>query len=395
MVVLLIILFTLLLLGSLFVSKNDIFSPGVITTVIWIFCLLLYLVLEHNLPPLTGQFLGAVSLWVFFYVFSAMFIQTAKFSTGFNYEPSKLVLDIYFFLSVATFPLLLLFAYNAISIGTSGNWALDLRYAALGQSSNTSEIYEAPYFIIWNASYLIELFYYSEKNKNRVYLLAFFILSYAFFTMSKYSFLDFFLRTVCVLYLTKRVSIKHLLIGLACLFVLFMGLQTLRHSVDMSTITAKEDFLVLYLVGNMSAFDTLQPASSIHFGENTFRVLYAVFYKLGISDIPPVESILKWITKPLSTNTYTGMYPFFKDFGYWGIGIFASFFGFLFGWLFKKAKQGNTIFILLYSFFITIIVAQYVGDVFFAGISGHIKAAIVLIIPFLATKYKWFYSKNN
>ena len=395
MVIFLIILFILLLFASLIVSKNNIFSPGVITTAIWIFCLSLFLLLKHNLPPLTGQFYCAISLWIFLYVFSAMFIQTAKFSNRFNYEPSKLVMDIYFLLSLCTYPLLLFFAYKAIKLGSTGNWAKDLRLAAIGQTKFFTEMLEVPYFLIWNASFMIELFFYSKKNRHRVFILGFFFLSYAFFTMSKFCFLDFFLRTICVLYLTKRVSIKHLLIGLSCLFLFFISLQSVRHSLDMSSSYAKNDFLVLYLVGNMSAFCTLEPFSSLHFGENTFRVIYAIFYKFGISYIKPVNIILSWINKPISTNTYTGMYPFFKDFGYWGVGVFATFFGLLFGWLFKKGQQGNKLFIILYSSFVTIIVAQYVGDVFFTGISGHIKAIVLLILPFLATKYKWFVLKNN
>ncbi|MDR1761108.1 MAG: hypothetical protein LBR55_01515, partial [Bacteroidales bacterium] len=109
------------------VSKNNIFSPSVITPIIWIFCLSLFLILGQNLPSLTGQFLGAISLWVFLLTFFSMLVQSTKVSDKFDYVPNKIILDIYFVISVCTFPSLLAFAYSAISMGETGHWALDLR----------------------------------------------------------------------------------------------------------------------------------------------------------------------------------------------------------------------------------------------------------------------------
>jgi len=175
------------------------------------------------------------------------------------------------------------------------------------------------------------------------------------------------------------------------LFFLFVGLQSIRHS---SSVIEKNDFVVLYVLGNIKAFETIEPASSLHFGENSFRVIYAVSHSLGISDTKPIHFLLPFIEKPIITNTYTAMYPFFKDFGYWGIGIFAIFLGTLFGWIFKKAKKGNILFILLYASFTTVIIMQYVADTFFTNMAGHIKFIIILLIPFMATKYKWLATKE-
>jgi len=145
----------------------------------------------------------------------------------------------------------------------------------------------------------------------------------------------------------------------------------------------------------MTAFDTLEAGSSSHFGENTFRVVYAILHRLNLSDIPPIYVILDWIQEPIKTNTYTGLYPFFKDFGLWGVGIFAVFFGIFFGWIFKRAQQGNNMFMLIYALYIPIIVMQYVAELFFTNFTLFFKQIILVIIPFLFSKYKLLHKKTE
>lgn len=389
MIVVILLVFLILLIGNLAVSKNNIFSPGVLTTTIWLFCLSLFMILKHNLPPLSNQFLLSISVWVFLYGFFSMSMQSVRFKTTFNYQPSKFVMDLYFLFSVCAYPFLLYFIYRAIISGPTGYWAMDLRLAALGKTKYFTQMYSGYHIIIWQASYLIELFYFSKKNRYRVFLLAFFLLSYALITMSKFSFLDFFIKTVFILYWTKKIKLKHILIGILCLFAFFVILQSIRSSVS---IASKNDFVVLYLLSSMSAFDTLHPFSALHFGENTFRGIYTILYKTGFSQVQPPSVLLPFIKKPIETNTYTGMYPFFVDFGYYGVAILASFFGIFLGWLFKKAQLGSNMFTLLYAFLVSIVIFQYVGDIFFTYLPGQIETIIVLLIPFLATKYKIFYS---
>ena len=145
----------------------------------------------------------------------------------------------------------------------------------------------------------------------------------------------------------------------------------------------RNGFLITYIVGNTSAFDTLEPNSSTHCGENVFRMYYAISNKLGRSDLKPVAPILPFIYKPLETNTYTAMYPFFKDFGYWGVGVFALLYGLFFGWIFRCAQQGSPMFIIINAIIIPIVVMQYVGDVFITNLSGYIKQIILLALPFI------------
>ena len=100
-------------------------------------------------------------------------------------ESSQLIRDIFFWVSVATFPLLLLFVKEALQTGETGNWALDLRLAAIGKTSTFKEVYGGLYLIVWQVAYLIELFYYSKKNRYRVIILGLMFLALGVGTMSK------------------------------------------------------------------------------------------------------------------------------------------------------------------------------------------------------------------
>jgi oligosaccharide repeat unit polymerase len=384
------ILFIILLVGGIIVSKDNIVAPSVITPLIWVFCLLLFLLLKHGLFPLKPQFLLSISLWVFLFAFAAMTMQSIKFTTNVNFKPSKIMMDVYFWLSVAAFPFMLIFAQKAIATGETGFWATDLRQAALGLTAEFKQGYGGLHIILWQVAYMIELFFYSKKNRHRVFILGFFLLCYAFLTMSKYSFLDLFLKTICILYFIKKINVKHIAVGIAVLFVLFIGLQSLRQNIDMSPSEAKTDFVSMYILSSMPAFDTVEPESSQYFGENSLRAFYSILNKFGLSPHKPSEVILEWTEVPTSTNIYTGLYPFFKDFGYWGVGIFGLILGSFFGWLFKKYQQGSVFFAILYAYFFTALVIQFSSEVFFTHFNGHIIFAFLLFLPFFMTRYKFF-----
>ncbi len=378
---------------SLRISKNNLFSPGFITSAIWLVCLLSFVFLRHQLPSLTIQFLGGLFLWTTtFFVFSSIVQQTSIHKEPYHVLPSRLFRDAYFVISLCTFPLLFVFVHNVMTIETEGSLASNLRLAALGQTKSFTEPFAPFYILIWKASYLLELMFYSKKNKYRVFILGGLLISYAAVTMSKAIFMDMFVMTVCLLYLQKKIKLKHIIIGGLCLLFFLMFFQMLREVKGSSN---KNDFLVLYLLSSMSAFDTLQPMSSLNWGENVFRVVYAIMKPLKISDIEPIKPLLPWITKPIQTNTYTCMYPFFKDFGYWGIALFGSFMGFIFGWLFKKVQSGNIFYIMVFAYFASALVLQYVSELFFTQLAGYVKFVFVLAVPFLASKYKFFYTNTK
>jgi len=193
------------------------------------------------------------------------------------------------------------------------------------------------------------------------------------------------------LFFKKKIKILHVTVGLLILFTFFVFFQTLRQNRQ----TNKESFAVLYVVSSMYGFESVKPASSEVFGENTCRIFYAASNKLGFSDRKPIDPILKFVEKPIVTNIYTGIYPYYKDFGLYGIIIFSILLGLLYGYLFAKAKAGSAFFIALYAFFAYAILMQYAADLVITNIAAYLKFTLLLAIPFIAEKYRFFYFKNK
>ena len=100
----------------------------------------------------------------------------------------------------------------------------------------------------------------------------------------------------------------------------------------------------------------------------------------------PISPILPWVYKPVITNTYTVLYPFFLDFGFTGIVVFALLLGAGIGWIYAHHRKGEEIFTLLYAYFCVLLVTQYNGEAFFTNLAGHIKFVLLLLIPYIKIK---------
>ena len=374
---------------SLICSKYNIFAPSVITSGIWLIVLVLYSVAGNNLNQLTGKFPGAINIWVTLFCFSSLFVQALSTTKKNRLEPSRLARNIFFYASLITFPLLILHAYEIVKLGTSANWMADLRSAAIGGIKGINIEDANPFYVvIWLISYFVELIYYSKQNKKRVIILFIMYFIFGFITMSKLHFLILFLGTLYILYYKKVVLLKHVFYGIVVLVAIFYGIQSLRSKANANKPEA--GMVELYLLSPSPAFETVKPNSATKFGENVFRIVYAIEYKLGFTDKEPVDTLLKFVYVGVGTNTYTVLYPFYKDFGIAGISFFSILLGLVLGYIYNKAEHGDVLFIVIYAFFLTEVIMQYGAEMFFTNLSLNLKRVIIALIPFLISKYELF-----
>jgi oligosaccharide repeat unit polymerase len=385
----------LLLVLSLICSRNNIFAPSVITSGIWFIVLLLYITVDNKLNPLTDKFLDAINIWIVLFCISSLFTQSLGRKKINRIEPSRLARNIFYYFSIITFPLVLLKAYYIISLGISSNWMADLRTGAIGGIKELSIEDANPFYVvIWLVSYLIELYYYSKDNRKRVFVLFFIYLVFAFVSMAKIHFLILILSTIYILYVKQYIRFKHLIVGFVLLLSVLQGIQILRSTSKTSEHTIKGT-LELYLLSPQPAFETVKPNSSKQFGENTCRFFYAIKNKLGMSEIKPVDTILKFVYVGVGTNTYTVLYPYYKDFGLMGIGIFAIIVGALSGFTYKRVMDGNIIYLIIYSLLLYEVIMQYGAEMFFTNLSLNLQRIIIAVLPFLITKYELFSLKRK
>jgi len=390
-----IIICLILLLLSLICSKNNIFSPSVITSGLWLIIMVLYLFMNHNLNPLTNKFFIAINLWVIVFCLSSLFIQSFSTTNGKSIIPSILTRNILFYISIITFPLVIWKIYELAKLGVSPNILTNLRAVSVGGIKNVDIEETSPfYIIIWFVSYLIELNQYSKENKHRVFILFFMYFVYASITMAKIHFLILFVSTSYILYSKKTLKAKHVFLGVFFLFLVFEGVQLLRSSSTAKDPHIAENMITLYLLSPSPSLQTIKPESSQVYGENVFRFIYAINYKLGLSNHKPVSTFLPFINVGTGTNTYTILYPFYKDFGLAGVGVFAVIIGLIMGYIYNKAENGNLLYIVIYAFLIYQIMMQYAAEMFFTNLSLNLKRLVIVLLPFLFSRYELF-SKNK
>lgn len=382
----------ILLAGTFLLTKTDLFQPGILTSGIWLFGILLFILLPNELPPLQQQFLLCTGMWCVGFVLSALMMQSFRYTNA-KWECSGTIRDLYFWLSLLFIPALLHFAYTAVRLGNSGSMAMDLRMAALGKGQSGGNVYTPFYYILWEVTYLLYLIDTDKQHWRRTVTMGILMLAFATLTMSKALMFSWGIMTLYVLYRKKIISPIHILISLGVLLAVLLALHGVRQSMAMDDKHVSSVF-EQYILRGFCAFDTLKAGSAQHWGENVFRIYYAVTYKLGLSSVEPVNPILPWVHQPVHTNTYSTLYPFFVDFGYMGVGLFGCLLGALTGWIYKKSLSGNVFYILVYTYITYMLVMQYTNESFFTNLAGHIKFIIVLAIPYIIGTHRLLVKKE-
>jgi oligosaccharide repeat unit polymerase len=95
-----------------------------------------------------------------------------------------------------------------------------------------------------------------------------------------------------------------------------------------------------------------------------------------------------WI--PLPTNVYTAFQPFYEDFGYKGIAFFATVYGVLFGWLYRKAHSGSSTSKCMYAYITVVLMLQFFQEQFFVTLSTIIQLAVLFLLATQSTiRFRW------
>lgn len=393
-----IVFFILLILALAgFYIIKDVFSPFVIQPGIWCFILFLYIILPHGFFPLQNQFLLVLLIWnIVFLCFSYLsyyYTQPAS-QRAVAAIPNKFILDLYFWISLCTMPVVIGLTIWVAYVEDPVNMFRYLRVMNTGIDENIEvpDLGVLYYIVSMNYVLLFFLLIY-EKRKWPLFLVFVLNLLYAFVTMSKTVFLSVILPLLYVAYLGKKIKTKHLFYGLVGFIVLSFLLQSVRSAASQENVELVDgtSFISLYLLSSLPAFDYyVVPASSHDFGGHVFRLFYAIMQRFGV-DVQPEEVILPFVGVPELTNTYTILYPFYIDYGLWGILIFSMLYGWVYGVLYKKAMTGSKFAQILYAIALCFIVLQFIGEFFFTNLSQELQHIFFVILPFIFTtnRLKW------
>lgn len=385
----LLIISAILLLLSVMFARGKWYAPTNLMLGVWIVSLISYAVFDQGIHPLSSSTIWAVVLWLSGFCFAAWSVQSVYIKPIFEKVTSSVPSrDIYYYFTLFTVPIMIVWVISIV-IRSGSNPFSALRDANV---AGTNGIRTTVFFVVfWLVSYIMELQVVSRENIGRVILLLLVNLFYAVISMGKMNFMIVFLSTAIILSYKKIIRLHHLFILFGVLLVLFVGIQKIRGSY-----TNPRHFAGLYLTTNLANLDqNVAPNSSEISGENTFRLYYAIRSSLDGGKSKVINPILKFQKVEVGnqvyfSNTYTGIYPFYKDFGLIGVACFAIILGLLFGYLFKSAEDGSEFAFVVYAIFSGILIMSFIGDTFFTVLSQNIQYLIAALLPYIISKYNLF-----
>ena len=385
----LLIICTILLVFSLLFARRRWYAPSVLASGVWLVSLVAYSWIDHGLHPLTNETCSMITYWLALFCIPCWCVQSVYIKPLFkDIRTSVTARDIYYYLTLFTLPLMV-FSVLLVVARSGGNPFSALRDANVAEDNG---IRTTGFFVIfWMVSYIMELQVVSKKNLGRVVLLFLVNLFYAFISMGKMNFMILFLASAIILTRQKILKLWHLAIGGIVMIFLFVGIQTIRGS-----FTTPKKFAALYLTSSLGNLNTnLKPESAEHWGENTFRLFYALKSSMDGGLTKPVDPILEFKRVEVGefvfgSNTYTTLYPFYKDFGKTGVMVFAVILGLLFGYLFKTSEDNSDFALVFYAILVGSIVMQFIGDTFFTVLSQNIQYLVAALLPFIISKYNLF-----
>ena len=381
---LLIILF-FLLFG--WVLKLSVFSPLILNSVGWLAAFVSGIFFYDQYYPITTEVFVAWVIW--FTIVSILFVlldpgQKSIFKIKATLQSYTIRLRyewvIVFFCIVL--------AWRIWVIGSTGpeHFFLNLRLASNGIEGFGQLGLVARFYPLIFSLFIIEwLLLSSGRQRVRLYLLLW-MAFYAIGTMGKFAFLTPALVVAFSLALHQKISFKQLLpLGVVSMLIMLV-LHFLR-----SGSFALDDlgyFFSVYTYSPIVALGYLDPSHSLIFGENTFRLYYAVAHALGVTT-PPAEVIISYVEVPSLTNVYTGLFPYYHDFGLVGVFFAALFWGIFFGAIYYFALKGYILALFVYAVFLVVLIASFFHDLFFMVLSGHLQTVIAIVfIGFLMLRKK-------
>ncbi len=378
------------------IDFGDFFSPWSLTIFIWGADIILYF-LQGELYPLGPMFIKCFILWII------TIIPSSLISYWLSEKEKNPVWDKYNVINVSktVFNVCCVFATIITVLYIKRVWDI------VSQFDTVDLLYNIRTYIVHDNSAIGLLYHIQGLNfalfivgiwlypKISKYQLAFiFILNIAFeiARMEKSGILIMILGVLYVLYIRKVIKVRSIFITLLGTIVLFYFFNMSKEKSDTTDVTSFVDFFGIYVTSPIVAFDYLHPDLSGNFGENTFNIIYPYLNMLGFN-LQYTDRLQEFVFVPVITNVYTIMQPFYNDFGVIGIPYFGIMYGALFGWVYRRSREGNPVYICIYTYLVEVILIQFYNENLLQNIILFIEFVVCVIM--LTGRYRLSFVKSN
>ncbi len=379
-----------ILLGSVFLLMSilgygidkKLLNPLFIVPFIWGLLLVLFGILPHELNSLNGQFIYGILIWVLFFYLGGIFLINVEIPKGKTIYNKK-IFNLYYYLVLIFAPLAIIsLILEALKVGPE-YFFLRLRIINTGlDEDDTFTLGKLAYvFNFTNVVCLLYTLYYEKVSKKKYYIVLLFAFLLGLITLARTSLVILVISIFAILYIKGKLKSKHYIYFMLVFFG-FIFLVTGLRNVHESEGGNFANTFAIYLFSSMPAFETIKytPIKE-HFGENTFRFFYALFNGFG-AHYELKKTILDYVSVPQPTNIYSVLYPFYMDFGYWGIGIFGFIYGLIYFILYKGYKTRNDLMLFLFAVIVPYVFIQFSGEFIFTNLSTHLQFLVISLVPY-------------
>jgi len=367
------------LLVSLFILKANITSPLTIHSFAWFLVSIVGFFAYDEFNELPEISFYALLIW-YIIVYFILFVGelTLLNQRGItNYRNKRYICGRYWLIIIPVSFYSMLEIYN-VGKGGPSSFFLNLRLA------NVVDDYEGAKFTVLTAVYPIMIAIFaivclSETYKKNKYSILLWMLLFCFGTMGKFAVITPILIFLIIREMTIGLNKKKLLLIAPLIVVAILFLHFIRMSSnDNATVSS---VLGLYIYSPLLALGQLADLNNNNgAGEYTFRFIFALLYKLGLSSTEPVKTILEYVNVPVPTNVFTVMQPFYQDYSLYGVAFGAIFYGIIYSLVYFFAKQGNPVALLIYSVLAVGIFTSFFAETLITNFAGNMKLIICVFI---------------
>jgi oligosaccharide repeat unit polymerase len=225
-------------------------------------------------------------------------------------------------------------------------------------------------------SFFLQFYLYILKKENSTKLIISTLILFIFciFSTGRTFFIVYLCLIFGILIVFQKLKKKHLLYAFSGFIVLFSTVGILLNNGGSTENNFEENVsglagnFMIYLLGSLSAFDAFIHSNYIStYGENSFRFIYSVLYKIGLVGVKPAELVDQYVSIPFDTNVYTVYKIYFQDFGLLFMMIIIFSMALLHTYYYLKAISGHQFLptfiysVMLYPLFMSFFQEQYLS----------------------------------
>ncbi len=367
-------LIVLIVLGIGAARRISLYSPLMISALVWQFVFACGLLVGNHFYPVTDR---AFVLWLVWFLVSstAYFFLSDQPPEAGAAECRRLPLDY----SLALVALILWLAYQIRAVGSAGpaQFLSNLRLSANDNAGLTSLRFVDRFYPWVFALFIFEHVNARAGNRRLRFLLWFLMMQFTMATMGKLTALTPILAWAVIKGVRGGLPLRKLAVLVPAIFCLLIGLHLARALVGEKTEIGT--FLGLYVYSPLVALGYMATPHDLPFGAHTFRFVYALWHALA-GGAQPVEVVQGYVAVPLPTNVYTVIQPFALDFGVVGVALGAAIYGVFFSLLFRLARLNGQLSLILYAGFSMALVGQFIGEFMFTMFSGQLQFVIAAVL---------------